>query len=186
MADTSIMECISDISIGSLATGSHGYLGNKGAVAVHMKLCDSSVVFVNAHFAAHQKDVEKRNEDYRNIISKLSFVDNTVCEALQGVQSAQSASGGSGVRGYIAQCRENISSIQQRIRALRLSMADLDLSGSATNTSTSTSSGSSSSSSGCGGTGNPSPCNILVWTISSWWTIPCFITWSAQLWWKIV
>jgi len=120
LADASILEYLSDISIGNLATGSHGYLGNKGAVAVHMKVCDSAVVFVNCHFAAHQKDVEKRNEDYRNIISKLTFVDNTVSDAILGASQA----GSPVVAEDITKCREDITSIQQRIAALRATMAD--------------------------------------------------------------
>lgn len=52
-----------------------GKLGNKGGVAIRFSVFDSSnsLCFVNSHLAAGKSHVDKRNTDYINIISSLSF-----------------------------------------------------------------------------------------------------------------
>ena len=50
-------------------------VGNKGGVALSFMLNDTSFAFVNAHFAAHQGKVEKRNSDYKEILNGLKFGD---------------------------------------------------------------------------------------------------------------
>ena len=42
-------------------------IGNKGAALVSLQINDTSVCFVCSHFAAHQQNIERRNEDYRQI-----------------------------------------------------------------------------------------------------------------------
>ncbi|OZC12462.1 hypothetical protein X798_00093 [Onchocerca flexuosa] len=49
-----------------------GRMGNKGGVAVSLQINDSSLCFVNSHFAAGQEELEKRNQDYREI-SQIRF-----------------------------------------------------------------------------------------------------------------
>ena len=73
--DTTIAGCLTEVSVSHLETGNGGYLGNKGAVAIRLKLFDSTVCFVNAHFAANQNNVQQRNNDYRTIINKCTFDD---------------------------------------------------------------------------------------------------------------
>lgn len=63
---------ISNIKEASLPRGVGG-LGNKGAIYIRFQLCDTSVCFINAHFAAHQHAVEKRNQDYHAIVSTPVF-----------------------------------------------------------------------------------------------------------------
>ncbi|CAI4230184.1 unnamed protein product [Auanema sp. JU1783] len=47
-------------------------LGNKGGTAISLKLNDTNVCFVNCHLAAGNSEVDKRNQDFREI-SQLSF-----------------------------------------------------------------------------------------------------------------
>uniref|UniRef100_A0A7S4LHD9 Inositol polyphosphate-related phosphatase domain-containing protein n=1 Tax=Eutreptiella gymnastica TaxID=73025 RepID=A0A7S4LHD9_9EUGL len=46
----------------------NGTVGNKGAVCVSCLIGSTSLLFVNAHFAAHQNHVEDRNGDYKKIV----------------------------------------------------------------------------------------------------------------------
>jgi len=59
----------------TVGTGLMNTIGNKGGVAISMKIRESSVCFIGAHFAAHVGNVERRNADYTNIIER-SFRDN--------------------------------------------------------------------------------------------------------------
>ena len=65
------MHLCSDLTSGCIATGMGmgvGTLGNKGAVAVNMRLCGTTTLtVVNSHLAAHQNAVKKRNEEFRKI-----------------------------------------------------------------------------------------------------------------------
>ncbi|VDD95206.1 unnamed protein product [Enterobius vermicularis] len=47
-------------------------MGNKGGVAVSMQINNSSVCFVNSHMAAGNEELDKRNQDYREI-SQIRF-----------------------------------------------------------------------------------------------------------------
>uniref|UniRef100_A0A914ZV98 Inositol polyphosphate-related phosphatase domain-containing protein n=1 Tax=Parascaris univalens TaxID=6257 RepID=A0A914ZV98_PARUN len=47
-------------------------MGNKGGVAISMQMNDSRVCFVNSHMAAGNEELDKRNQDYREI-SQMRF-----------------------------------------------------------------------------------------------------------------
>ncbi|GAB1601830.1 synaptojanin-1-like isoform X2 [Argonauta hians] len=64
---------ISDIAIDSVKTGLGGAAGNKGAVAVRFLLKSTSFCFLCAHFAAGQSQVNERNNDFHEIMKKLSL-----------------------------------------------------------------------------------------------------------------
>eukprot|EP00300_Choanocystis_sp_HF-7_P042715 c9422_g1_i1.p1 GENE.c9422_g1_i1~~c9422_g1_i1.p1 ORF type:complete len:561 (+),score=135.46 c9422_g1_i1:142-1683(+) len=62
---------ISNVASATEATGI-GHVGsNKGGVGISFSLAESSFLFVAAHLAAHDGEVERRNSDYREILTGL-------------------------------------------------------------------------------------------------------------------
>ncbi len=45
--------------------------GNKGGVVARFMFYDSSICILNSHLNAHYDRVQRRNQDYKDIISKL-------------------------------------------------------------------------------------------------------------------
>ncbi|OQR85018.1 inositol polyphosphate 5-phosphatase [Achlya hypogyna] len=66
---------VTDVMGATAGVGIMGVMGNKGGVAVRMRLYDSSVCFVCSHLAAHTHNVAGRNADFANILSKIEFRD---------------------------------------------------------------------------------------------------------------
>jgi len=67
-ASLDIAHYITQVSTDRVATGLfNGKVGNKGGVCISCLIGDTSVLFVNSHFAAHQNSVEDRNGDFRKI-----------------------------------------------------------------------------------------------------------------------
>lgn len=65
--------CPRDVAVDTVKTGMGGATGNKGAVAIRMLFHTTSLCFVCSHFAAGQSQVKERNEDFGEIVRKLSF-----------------------------------------------------------------------------------------------------------------
>jgi hypothetical protein len=73
-AHLSIASMCSDIASAAVATGMGNTLGNKGAVAISMRIGRTRFVFANAHLAAHQNAVKQRNSDYAKISKELPIL----------------------------------------------------------------------------------------------------------------
>lgn len=74
----SLAPFIRDVAIDSVKTGLGGATGNKGAVAIRFLFHATSFCFICAHFAAGQSQVNERNNDFHEIMKKISFQSKTV------------------------------------------------------------------------------------------------------------
>ncbi|KAH9600703.1 Endonuclease/exonuclease/phosphatase [Trypanosoma melophagium] len=69
----SLLPYAQETSIMTVGTGALGSMGNKGAVGLHLVLHRTSLCLINAHLAAGQNNVVKRNEDASNIFMGMDF-----------------------------------------------------------------------------------------------------------------
>jgi hypothetical protein len=58
---------ISDVTSTAVASGLANTLGNKGGASIYFKFGITSFLFTNAHLAAHQNHVNRRNADFKRI-----------------------------------------------------------------------------------------------------------------------
>lgn len=57
----------------AISTGADGAYGNKGAVACSMLVKNTKILSICAHFAAHEKHIAERNQNYANIMNEIQI-----------------------------------------------------------------------------------------------------------------
>lgn len=64
---------VGDIDAAAVPCGFGRAIGNKGAVALRMRIYDRIMCFVNCHFAAHIEAVNRRNADFDHVYRSMVF-----------------------------------------------------------------------------------------------------------------
>eukprot|EP00698_Gefionella_okellyi_P011920 TRINITY_DN317_c0_g1_i1.p1 TRINITY_DN317_c0_g1~~TRINITY_DN317_c0_g1_i1.p1 ORF type:complete len:675 (-),score=112.24 TRINITY_DN317_c0_g1_i1:505-2529(-) len=67
------LQHIHDLRFDIVGCGLLGVMGNKGGIAVHFLLHDTSFCFVNCHLAASLDHVSRRNQDYKDLCRRLTL-----------------------------------------------------------------------------------------------------------------
>ncbi|KAH8873801.1 Inositol polyphosphate 5-phosphatase OCRL-1 [Schistosoma japonicum] len=62
-----------EISYQVVPTGVFNVMGNKGAVGIRLTIFNSSMCFINCHLAAGEANLDRRNQDFREITRKMLF-----------------------------------------------------------------------------------------------------------------
>eukprot|EP00038_Savillea_parva_P013133 m.7413 g.7413 ORF g.7413 m.7413 type:complete len:468 (+) comp2444_c0_seq1:247-1650(+) len=77
---TSLRDRVTNVMFSSLPTGMMGF-GNKGGVGIRFDVDKTGMCFISSHFAAHQGAVDKRNQDFRDILQGMLFWECPVKES---------------------------------------------------------------------------------------------------------
>eukprot|EP01018_Ginkgo_biloba_P026068 Gb_09329 [translate_table: standard] len=64
---------VGEVDVGAVACGFIRTLGNKGAVALKMRVFRRTLCVVNCHFAAHVDAVARRNADFEHVYQNMTF-----------------------------------------------------------------------------------------------------------------
>eukprot|EP00607_Mallomonas_marina_P001746 CAMPEP_0182437942 /NCGR_PEP_ID=MMETSP1167-20130531/85388_1 /TAXON_ID=2988 /ORGANISM="Mallomonas Sp, Strain CCMP3275" /LENGTH=662 /DNA_ID=CAMNT_0024631047 /DNA_START=398 /DNA_END=2386 /DNA_ORIENTATION=- len=91
-AHRALVPFISEVSSGAIATGLANTLGNKGGVAISMKIGHTRLIVLNAHLAAHQNGVAERNHQMNRIDRDMT----ALFHRKSGVNQGGGGGGGSG------------------------------------------------------------------------------------------
>ncbi|RCV31921.1 hypothetical protein SETIT_6G217000v2 [Setaria italica] len=64
---------VGDVDAAAVPCGFGHAIGNKGGVGLRIRVHDRRICFVSNHFAAHQGNVSRRNDDFNHIYRTMSF-----------------------------------------------------------------------------------------------------------------
>ena len=78
---------LSDVRRSYAATGFFNAVGNKGGVAIRFQLYDQTISCVACHLSAHTDNVERRNQDFRDVVRKAVFTEE---DSLDGIAPSRS------------------------------------------------------------------------------------------------
>lgn len=100
---TSLMPCIHGVQSLSVPTGVLGLFGNKGAVAVRLRIAETGLVIVCAHLSSGDKpgDDAKRNADYATIVERGVFGVDDISVGDADLARRLRASWGGGAQGIL-------------------------------------------------------------------------------------
>lgn len=74
-----------DVMMTEAGTGFMNKGGNKGAVAMRFQLYESTFCIVACHLAAQQDNVARRNQDYKEIVRKVTFTEEFYFSSLSSL-----------------------------------------------------------------------------------------------------
>lgn len=82
---------LSDVQLSYAATGFLNAMGNKGGVAARFRLYNRTISCVACHLAAHTANVERRNQDFTDVVRKAVFLpaddrDVTVSQSASNIE----------------------------------------------------------------------------------------------------
>lgn len=69
----SLLTFLRNVEVNYTRTGFGGLWGNKGGVSIRMTINGYNICFVNCHLAAHDNKIERRIQDYHDIIYTQNF-----------------------------------------------------------------------------------------------------------------
>lgn len=99
-ARANLVSSITEVATTYVGTGLLWRMGNKGCVAVRMRVHDSYVVIVNSHLAADQDAVARRNADFGEIVKRVELPWTSTGESLGAPGYVTGASLAEQIEGY--------------------------------------------------------------------------------------
>jgi len=69
---------ITQVRTSSVATGIANVVGNKGGVGISFSFHCASLIFITSHLAAHQDMIDRRNQDYKEVVKRMRMGNNEI------------------------------------------------------------------------------------------------------------
>ncbi|EDQ85859.1 uncharacterized protein MONBRDRAFT_28797 [Monosiga brevicollis MX1] len=82
---TDLVDVVRDVCTCTVKTGAGGKVGNKGAVAVRLRLYNTPICFICSHLTAGKSHVAERNQDYHDIYRRIDFGKGRVLDSHSAV-----------------------------------------------------------------------------------------------------